>query len=85
MKDKINLDRPNMPADPADRRTADCLFFLFHADFQPSRTFFGKMIKKILILSLIVVVGAEFRFGGVSSQTGRPDLANIFPKIMQPN
>jgi hypothetical protein len=43
------------------------------------------MIKKILIVSLtfIALGTAEFRFGGVSSQTGRQDLADFSPKHMK--
>jgi hypothetical protein len=38
-----------------------------------------KMIKKILIVSLMVIAAdADFRFGGVSSQIGRPDLSTFF-------
>jgi hypothetical protein len=46
------------------------------------------MFKRLLIFSLILVAGsgANFRFGGVSSRlTGRPVLAKILSKTMQPN
>jgi hypothetical protein len=42
-------------------------------------------MKKILIFSLIIVAmgTAEFRFGGVSSLTRRPDLAKqYYPSLM---
>jgi hypothetical protein len=57
------------PADPADRLTAVCLFFLFHAGFQslkPKKIKHIKMFKKLLFFSLIMASSADFRFGGVS-------------------